>query len=173
MRRGRAPIMADPRELGDEAGTNAFTQGTQKLSSACHLRRLRWAACLSQWSRSDSQRCSRSLRATPTTSRLLRSRNFRQLPRRREGPGRRDRRRGRARVGPRPTMQREWAPGCEALPTVELGREDSNLRSRDQNPLPYHLATPQCHEKSRTTFAALSAGRGRARPRSRERRRRS
>ncbi len=23
-----------------------------------------------------------------------------------------------------------------------LGREDSNLRSRDQNPLPYHLATP-------------------------------
>ncbi len=24
-----------------------------------------------------------------------------------------------------------------------LGREDSNLRSRDQNPLPYHLATPQ------------------------------
>ncbi len=24
-----------------------------------------------------------------------------------------------------------------------LGREDSNPRSRDQNPLPYHLATPQ------------------------------
>ena len=24
-----------------------------------------------------------------------------------------------------------------------LGREDSNLRSRDQNPLPCHLATPQ------------------------------
>ena len=27
-----------------------------------------------------------------------------------------------------------------------LGREDSNLRSRDQNPLPYHLATP--HRRS-------------------------
>ena len=25
---------------------------------------------------------------------------------------------------------------------LELGREGSNLRSRDQNPLPYHLATP-------------------------------
>ena len=24
-----------------------------------------------------------------------------------------------------------------------LGRQGSNLRSRDQNPLPYHLATPQ------------------------------
>ena len=24
-----------------------------------------------------------------------------------------------------------------------LGRQDSNLGSRDQNPLPYHLATPQ------------------------------
>ena len=26
-----------------------------------------------------------------------------------------------------------------------LGRQDSNLGSRDQNPLPYHLATPQGH----------------------------
>jgi hypothetical protein len=25
---------------------------------------------------------------------------------------------------------------------LQLGREDSNLRSRDQNPLPYRLATP-------------------------------
>src|SRR5262249_50081921 len=25
-----------------------------------------------------------------------------------------------------------------------LGRQDSNLGSRDQNPLPYHLATPHC-----------------------------
>ena len=25
---------------------------------------------------------------------------------------------------------------------MELGRQDSNLGSRDQNPLPYHLATP-------------------------------
>ena len=24
-----------------------------------------------------------------------------------------------------------------------LGRQDSNLRSRDQNPMPYRLATPQ------------------------------
>ena len=27
--------------------------------------------------------------------------------------------------------------------TAWLGREDLNLRSRDQNPLPYRLATPQ------------------------------
>ena len=26
---------------------------------------------------------------------------------------------------------------------ITLGRQDSNLRSRDQNPVPYHLATPQ------------------------------
>ena len=26
---------------------------------------------------------------------------------------------------------------------IWLGRQDSNLGSRDQNPLPYHLATPQ------------------------------
>ena len=25
-----------------------------------------------------------------------------------------------------------------------LGMRDSNPRSRDQNPLPYHLANPQC-----------------------------
>ena len=29
-----------------------------------------------------------------------------------------------------------------------LGREDSNLRSRDQNPLPYHLATPHRNRDS-------------------------
>ena len=30
-----------PRELGDDAGTHAFTPGVRKLSSACHLGRLR------------------------------------------------------------------------------------------------------------------------------------
>ena len=38
---------------------------------------------------------------------------------------------------------------CERrLPCIRkrwLGRQDSNLGSRDQNPLPYHLATPQGH----------------------------
>src|SRR5262245_45970421 len=29
-----------------------------------------------------------------------------------------------------------------------LGRQDSNLGSRDQNPLPYHLATPQSGARS-------------------------
>jgi hypothetical protein len=28
----------------------------------------------------------------------------------------------------------------------KLGRQDSNLGSRDQNPLPYHLATPHQEE---------------------------
>ena len=37
-----------------------------------------------------------------------------------------------------------------------LGRKDSNPRSRDQNPLPYHLATPQCASKS-TGLVAASA----------------
>ena len=30
-----------------------------------------------------------------------------------------------------------------AYHTPRLGRQDSNLRSRDQNPVPCHLATPQ------------------------------
>ena len=30
-----------------------------------------------------------------------------------------------------------------AMSVKRLGRQDSNLGSRDQNPLPYHLATPQ------------------------------
>src|SRR3954471_21597988 len=37
---------------------------------------------------------------------------------------------------------------CELVCHVRekwLGRQDSNLGSRDQNPLPYHLATPQGH----------------------------
>ena len=34
-----------------------------------------------------------------------------------------------------------WA-GSDTVGTW-LGRQDSNLGSRDQNPLPYHLATPQ------------------------------
>ncbi len=31
---------------------------------------------------------------------------------------------------------------------TRLGRKDSNPRSRDQNPLPYHLATPHCGSQS-------------------------
>ncbi len=31
---------------------------------------------------------------------------------------------------------------ASGTPENWLGRQDSNLRSRDQNPLPYHLATP-------------------------------
>ena len=31
-----------------------------------------------------------------------------------------------------------------------LGRLDSNQGSRNQNPLPYHLATPQCRSAART-----------------------
>lgn len=30
------------------------------------------------------------------------------------------------------------------LRLIWLGMRDSNPRSRDQNPLPYHLANPQC-----------------------------
>src|SRR5919106_2388739 len=37
-----------------------------------------------------------------------------------------------------------------------LGREDSNLRSRDQNPLPYRLATPQRHgQRSPSSLAPI------------------
>src|SRR5918997_723225 len=32
-----------------------------------------------------------------------------------------------------------------------LGRQDSNLRSRDQNPVPCHLATPQSADAYRKT----------------------
>ena len=35
----------------------------------------------------------------------------------------------------------------ELIGEVVLGRQDSNLGSRDQNPLPYHLATPQSVEE--------------------------
>ncbi len=34
--------------------------------------------------------------------------------------------------------------------TIWLGMRDSNPRSRDQNPLPYHLANSQHSQKERT-----------------------
>jgi hypothetical protein len=37
---------------------------------------------------------------------------------------------------PKKTLKKSWHQ-------LWLGRQDSNLRSRDQNPLPYRLATPQ------------------------------
>ena len=43
---------------------------------------------------------------------------------------------------PRPAAITTAAMGERVTRTSWLGREDSNLRSRDQNPLPYHLATP-------------------------------
>ena len=33
----------------------------------------------------------------------------------------------------------------ERLRSIWLGMRDSNPRSRDQNPVPYHLANPQCY----------------------------
>src|SRR6476646_9091636 len=39
--------------------------------------------------------------------------------------------------------------GTRRPETTRLGRQDSNLGSRDQNPLPYHLATPHGGSKSR------------------------
>src|SRR5205823_1750220 len=39
-----------------------------------------------------------------------------------------------------------------------LGRQDSNLGSRDQNPLPYHLATPHKRHQSRSSLQ--NGGRG-------------
>ena len=36
-----------------------------------------------------------------------------------------------------------WSCWCWGWSVLELGRLDSNQGSRDQNPLPYHLATPQ------------------------------
>ena len=48
---------------------------------------------------------------------------------------------------------------------VWLGREDSNLRSRDQNPLPCHLATPQRRKHQRLLPpGSLSLGRRWLRP---------
>src|SRR2546423_15301105 len=44
-------------------------------------------------------------------------------------------------------VRREW-----------LGRQDSNLGSRDQNPLPYHLATPQ-RGLQRNRVSAADGGR--------------
>ena len=40
---------------------------------------------------------------------------------------------------PRPAAM---TTAARSLGHLELGRQDSNLGSRDQNPLPYHLATP-------------------------------
>ncbi len=49
-----------------------------------------------------------------------------------------------------------------------LGREDSNLRSRDQNPLPYRLATPQSEQRENSVSEdALPDGRRHPRARAR------
>ena len=52
---------------------------------------------------------------------------------------------------PRPPASTTAAGFCTVHSGSLLGRQDSNLGSRDQNPLPYRLATPQrelriCHE---------------------------
>src|SRR5438552_10530135 len=44
---------------------------------------------------------------------------------------------------PRPPARTTAAGFGRLIPRRVLGRQDSNLGSRDQNPLPYHLATPQ------------------------------
>ena len=44
---------------------------------------------------------------------------------------------------PRPAAMTTTASGRLTRLERWLGRQDSNLGSRDQNPLPYHLATPQ------------------------------
>src|SRR6266511_6257565 len=44
---------------------------------------------------------------------------------------------------PRPPARTTAAGLDELIGEGVLGRQDSNLGSRDQNPLPYHLATPQ------------------------------
>ena len=56
--------------------------------------------------------------------------------------------------------------GCEWFRHVSqrLGRQDSNLGSRDQNPLPYRLATPQgAHHPTGAQVAADRARQGRKR----------
>ncbi len=40
----------------------------------------------------------------------------------------------------------------EEICSIWLGMRDSNPRSRDQNPLPYHLANPQYREHYRLFF---------------------
>jgi hypothetical protein len=58
----------------------------------------------------------------------------------------------------RPTAISQWSyvqrytrsaiSRAEGVGRLKLGRQDSNLRSRDQNPLPYHLATPHLSRPS-------------------------
>src|SRR5579885_383141 len=64
------------------------------------------------------------------------------------------------------TAERMRVPSPAAMTTAAigdwvtsgwLGRQDSNLGSRDQNPLPYHLATPHCGEY-RAGSAAFALG---------------
>ncbi len=49
---------------------------------------------------------------------------------------------------PRPAAITTAASVFSSMSVRWLGRQDSNLGSRDQNPLPYHLATPQCWSTS-------------------------
>src|ERR671936_597156 len=59
---------------------------------------------------------------------------------------------------PRPAASTTAARAGVTRGWAWLGREDSNLRSRDQNPLPYRLATPQCiGDPSRRRLEAESA----------------
>src|SRR5262245_42363812 len=53
---------------------------------------------------------------------------------------------------PRPPAS-TTAAGFRFMGRKVLGRQDSNLGSRDQNPLPYHLATP--HRKSTDLVIAV------------------
>jgi hypothetical protein len=51
---------------------------------------------------------------------------------------------------------------ARAAATSWLGRQDSNLGSRDQNPMPYHLATPQSRNASyeRARYSYINGRRG-------------
>src|SRR5215203_3145431 len=49
-----------------------------------------------------------------------------------------------AKIGELSDIYSRYSYRLSARPrTPRLGRQDSNLRSRDQNPVPCHLATPQ------------------------------
>ena len=51
-------------------------------------------------------------------------------------------RHARAHARPEPSGHHDCCEIARSSPSDGLGRQDSNLGSRDQNPLPYHLATP-------------------------------
>src|SRR5438552_2127445 len=76
---------------------------------------------------------------------------------------------------PRPPASTTAAGFGEVIRKDVLGRQDSNLGSRDQNPLPYHLATPQSRGpsglQSDITSKSVSGRAGKAGPASSGRRR--